>query len=258
VSAVLAASSLSIGADAGPQGDNVLLPILFQNDDQSVALQFDFQFDTNQVTCGEVLAGGALNTHELYVSEPTGGVCRVLLFSRQNEDLPDGNVATLEVEIQPGATNGNVEVKLEGEVIGDTQATPVVPASTSDGAIGVDSALEDGDKNGLPDAWELQHFSQTGVSLTLDSDEDGMSNWAEFRAGTDPNDPEDVFVLALDDVADALQLRWPSAEYRTYTVYFSTNLVMESILETGIRGSPPTNSRTYSTQGRGFFRVGID
>src|ERR1051325_5672622 len=43
--------------------------------------------------------------------------------------------------------------------------------------------------NGLPVDWELSYFGRTGIDPFADPDRDGMSNLAEYRAGTDPNNP---------------------------------------------------------------------
>ena len=41
--------------------------------------------------------------------------------------------------------------------------------------------------NGLPDAWELYHFGELGVDPNDDPDGDGLTNYEEYLAGTDPN-----------------------------------------------------------------------
>jgi Glycosyl hydrolases family 28/Bacterial TSP3 repeat len=50
----------------------------------------------------------------------------------------------------------------------------------------------DSDGDGLPDDWEQQYFgSATGADPNADTDGDGVSNYAEFVAGTNPLDPSD-------------------------------------------------------------------
>lgn len=44
----------------------------------------------------------------------------------------------------------------------------------------------DRDGNGLPDWWELEYFSHTGVDPDADPDGDGLSNLREYEAGTSP------------------------------------------------------------------------
>ncbi len=52
-------------------------------------------------------------------------------------------------------------------------------------------AVEDSDGDGLPDAWELEHFGNLSQGPDMDFDGDGASNLAEFDAGTDPTDPNE-------------------------------------------------------------------
>jgi hypothetical protein len=56
-------------------------------------------------------------------------------------------------------------------------------------------ASVDSDGNGAPDGWELLYFGTIGGNLNGDSDHDGVSDLAEYIAGTSPTDPSDVFRL---------------------------------------------------------------
>src|SRR5207245_568602 len=51
--------------------------------------------------------------------------------------------------------------------------------------------LADSDNDGLPDEWELaNHLNPTNaLDAASDTDGDGMKNWEEYVAGTDPRDP---------------------------------------------------------------------
>lgn len=70
----------------------------------------------------------------------------------------------------------------------------------------------DTDRNGLPDAWELQYFGLTGNSPAGDADNDGSTNLQEFQAGTDPTTPP---FSATDTDNDGLPDAWETRYFGT-------------------------------------------
>jgi hypothetical protein len=86
--------------------------------------------------------------------------------------------------------------------------------------------LADTDRDGLPDRWETGRpgFSTTDpADATRDDDGDGMSNLAEFIAGTDYLDPTSYVKVEILGAGPA-SLRFNAVSNRTYTVQYSDGL----------------------------------
>lgn len=125
---------------------------------------------------------------------------------------------------------------------------------------------EDGNTNGIPDAWEDRH-DLLGVDPNADPDEDGMSNYAEWRAGTDPTSDLSRFTINAEsrrqeqvDVGVAVQ--WDSVRYRNYSVWKSTNLLENFTRhEQNIICTPPRNEfldPAATNSGPYFYRVTVE
>jgi hypothetical protein len=87
----------------------------------------------------------------------------------------------------------------------------------------------DTDSDGLPDWWEEAYFgAPTAASPDADDDEDGMSNLAEFIAGTHPRQAGSVLALeplaVQSGVATNLVFQWPAVSGRVYSIWMATNL----------------------------------
>jgi hypothetical protein len=99
---------------------------------------------------------------------------------------------------------------------------------------------------------------------TLDFDRDGLSNLAEYRAGTDPKNAQSYLRMQslVASGTNGLQIAWGSAANRLYSVMRSSNVtnyfapIAERILST-----PPENTFLDTTATNGtpyFYRVKLE
>lgn len=125
----------------------------------------------------------------------------------------------------------------------------------------------DSDGDGMPDSYEAQYAflsSTNAADALLDYDGDGLSNLAEYRAGTSPADP--LSYLHIQSLAvggtNGVQLVWGSTTNRLYTVQRASVLglgfsnVAEHILST-----PPQNiylDTTATNASSFFYRIKVE
>jgi len=78
----------------------------------------------------------------------------------------------------------------------------------------------DANSNGIPDGWELANFGVIDPlrTRTTDTDRDGLSDYAEFVAGTDPNNPPPPFRVTAQLTNGLVRLSWPTTTNLTYRV----------------------------------------
>jgi subtilisin family serine protease len=125
--------------------------------------------------------------------------------------------------------------------------------------------MVDTDGNGLPDWWELEYFGHlTGTDPNADPDHDGMSNLAEWIAGTNPTNAASNLRLTLVSATNSgsIVVSWSSVAGKTYWLQRSTNLLtgFNSIVATNIVATAPTNTQTDTVVLPGsarFYRVGV-
>jgi hypothetical protein len=88
-----------------------------------------------------------------------------------------------------------------------------------------DTSIVDSDADGIPDCWMLQYFGHpTGLAsdnsrTTDDADGDGLSNLAEFLAGTDPTNPASAFrINSVVRINNDVRIKWSVGVGRTSIV----------------------------------------
>lgn len=94
------------------------------------------------------------------------------------------------------------------------------------------TALLDSDKDGIPDAWELESVGSLAAGAAVDEDGDGVPLVAEFAAGSDPTIPDarplrflrEDTRLRLQFKAERGNVDWVGGRKRYYTISRSADL----------------------------------
>jgi hypothetical protein len=116
-------------------------------------------------------------------------------------------------------------------------------------------------------AWAQQYGLPTdGSADFVDSDGDGMNNWQEWIAGTNPTNATSVLTISSPVTSKSpkgVKVIWQSVTGKTYFLQRSTNLSLPlgfSTIQSNLTGQVGTTSFTDTTATNGnsfFYRVGV-
>jgi len=103
-------------------------------------------------------------------------------------------------------------------VLVDGRRSPLSPATAA-------TTYGPGSYFGIPYEWmgSFNWGGQSWPTVNTDSDGDGMSNWEEFLAGTDPTDSNNVLRVRLQPSAQGLFLNWNTQVGLIYQVWSATS-----------------------------------
>ncbi len=132
----------------------------------------------------------------------------------------------------------------------------------------VDGFVDVGAYENQTSVFVLPYFfaQQYGLSLdgTIDSDGDGMNNWQEAIAGTNPTNAASVLkVLSVSQNSSGLTVTWQSTNTRRYYLQRSINLSALpgfTTIQSNLIGFPDMTFYTDTTATNGgpyFYRVGV-
>ncbi|HPF98447.1 MAG TPA: thrombospondin type 3 repeat-containing protein [Kiritimatiellia bacterium] len=132
------------------------------------------------------------------------------------------------------------------------------------GAVEYDPQTMDSDGDSLVDADEFLLYG-SNPSAT-DSDNDGMGDAFEVRAGTSPTNEVSVFDVDAGNSTNwngqGIVIRWSSVGGKQYSLLRATNLVNGfSVLESGLSAVPPMNVYTDATataQGPYYYSIRLE
>ena len=83
--------------------------------------------------------------------------------------------------------------------------------------------LTDTNGNGLPDSWEAAHGFGVGnpAERDADVDDDGLTNWEEYIAGTNPTNAASTLRVEVPSAAGSATVRFHAMSNHTYSVYYT-------------------------------------
>ena len=146
-----------------------------------------------------------------------------------------------------------------------------MPISIEDGLVTLSNRDGSTVGDGIPDSWRLKYFGSLDNVLGLanaDADGDGVLNWAEYRAGTNPNDTSSALRLSARaqlangvNFSGVIVLRWPSISGKEYVIESSLKVsggvwIPAAPTQVGTGGELSLEASTGADAQR-FFRVRI-
>jgi hypothetical protein len=183
------------------------------------------------------------------INEQFSFMLRVPCETPEPGQLASTNVVNL---TSPVSRYRRLTVTLDGEplalISGTNEIAPVISdrgrTERVDLRLGILPVDVDGD--GLSDSWEMQYFGNLNQNGAGDFDGDGVSNLREYRAGTNPTDPNSLFELVeISPVSNGVAIQWTSQPNRRYRVRRSDSLLKPPaeyvVVGSQLAATPPFN-----------------
>lgn len=173
----------------------------------------------------QFIANPALGEPTLKTAEGAGNFAGAWLRNTGEGLTGDSYIGTLKMTIPADASPTAAYSVHFDHVSASPNGLRLFANDSEDGLVILGNASRS--RDGIPDAWRLRYFgsvSSGAAHAFADPDRDGQPNWAEFKAGTNPNSPRSSLSLAsrlshgLSGNAENLVLRWPTVSGKQYVV----------------------------------------
>ncbi len=174
-------------------------------------------------------------------------------------------LGTLTITIPANATSSSAYAIHFDHASASPNGLASFPKKTQTGLITLSSRSASIYNDGIPDSWRLRYFGTVYNLLSqasADADGDGMNNWQEYVAGTDPTDPASM--LSLTPAKGTPQnttaiIRWPSVLNRQYVIERSATLfpALWSAISTNTGTGGDMEFQDSTGGGSRFYRVRV-
>lgn len=140
-----------------------------------------------------------------------------------------------------------VFVRMEGTNAAPPWTNYALVATNAAAPLGISSEiariqyLDDVDKDGMVDGWEIEQLGGIAATPSEDLDGDRLNNYSEFIAGTDPRNPASLLSLKASAGLEGAVLQFQGVSNRTYTVQFTDGLSPVQWQALQHRTASPTN-----------------
>jgi hypothetical protein len=221
------------GTASGLPGQTVAVPI-------HVRVEGGFplrtlMFNARVVTSDETIVDGCSleATDNDALGQPTrrvnegGAAGAAWLEPRVEGVLGDAVVARVLFTIPANAQPTTLYYVRLDHVSGSPNGVSLFPVRSGSGVIAMANRPAPAWNDGIPDAWRQQYFgslSDARSAAVVDADGDGLSNYEEYKLGTNPVDPSDSLRIHASANGRGVKIRFRSSSGKLYRVEGSMTL----------------------------------
>jgi hypothetical protein len=208
----------------------------------------------------------ALGTPYITTSKGTNNYAAAWLDSTITGISTGASIGTLTVTIPSNATSLSSYAIHFDHASGSPNGIALFPKQALTGLITLSSRTNSTYNDGIPDSWRLRYFGTVDNLLSVsnaDADGDGLNNWQEYVAGTDPTDPKSYLFTGTDQsMAQSQQdsvIYWPSVQGKQYVILRSPSLFPGSWTSISTNIGTGGNMEIHDMSGGGirFYRVQV-